>query len=45
MTRVETLEKSGPAERDGADEVHQMALHRHLVDPEHDLWKWETAEH
>ncbi|UZD90374.1 acyl-CoA dehydrogenase family protein [Cognatishimia activa] len=27
---------------DGADEVHQMVLNRHLADQKRDFWKWET---
>lgn len=29
---------------DGADEVHQMVLNRHLTEEKHDFWKWEPAE-
>ena len=29
---------------DGADEVHQMVLNRHLTEQKHDFWKWEPAE-
>ena len=28
---------------DGADEVHQMVLNRHLTDQNRDFWTWETA--
>lgn len=28
---------------DGADEVHQMVLHRHLAEQGHDFWKWEPG--
>jgi acyl-CoA dehydrogenase len=29
---------------DGADEVHQMVLNRHLTDEGRHFWTWETAE-
>lgn len=29
---------------DGADEVHQMVLNRHLADEGRDFWKWQPAE-
>ena len=28
---------------DGADEVHQMVLNRHLADERHDFWRWPVA--
>lgn len=28
---------------DGADEVHQMVLNRHLADERHDFWHWPVA--
>jgi acyl-CoA dehydrogenase len=28
---------------DGADEVHQMVLNRHLADEGRDFWRWETG--
>ena len=28
---------------DGADEVHQMVLNRHLQDEDKDFWKWQSA--
>ncbi|SFQ67007.1 acyl-CoA dehydrogenase [Roseivivax halotolerans] len=28
---------------DGADEVHQMVLNRHLAAEDRDFWKWDTA--
>lgn len=28
---------------DGADEVHQMVLNRHLGDERHDFWRWPVA--
>ena len=28
---------------DGADEVHQMVLNRHLADERHDSWRWPVA--
>ena len=27
---------------DGADEVHQMVLNRHLTDQQRDFWKWKV---
>lgn len=29
---------------DGADEVHQMVLNRHLTEQGRDFWRWEPAD-
>jgi acyl-CoA dehydrogenase len=29
---------------DGADEVHQMVLNRHLAEQKRDFWRWDVAE-
>ncbi len=30
---------------DGADEVHQMVLNRHLADEKHNFWHWDISQH